>query len=346
MENVNLYVSVKRRICKLIFDGVYKEGAAIPPERILAEALGVSRVTLRKALKSLEDDGIIERIQGSGTTVRLGISGHTGTTDILTLVAPAQNPFFSSFIDAFQKTAESNDSLVLFKQKASSESLEDCLFSLCQRDLRNAVVWPGDISISKESLKKLRGLGMNIVLFDVSIKSPYADCVYLNNADAVNKLCESLHKRGAEKIGYIGWDRKDIWSATEREAAFLSKEPNGKIECKLAWALKKNLDSVAAEFAESFGKESDSPDALIFGDGEIGVAFAKAFKNKRDKLKKPVILGSVDEFSDSGALSLTTYAQDFDAISQKVYECLTKQNLSSQEWKANLYPINGYLTER
>lgn len=344
MDNVNLYVSVKRRICKLIFDGVYKEGAALPPERILAEALGVSRVTLRKALKSLEDDGIIERVQGSGTTVRLNISGHAGTMDIVTLVAPAQNPFFSSFIDAFEKTAEIHDSLVLYKQKPNGESLEECLFSLCQKDLRNVVIWPGDLKISMDTLKKLRGLGMNIVLFDISIKSPYADCVYLNNSDAINKLCASLRKHGAYKLGYIGWDNKDIWSADERETAFLESEPDGKVLLKPDWSTKKNLDTIATDFADDFYKTGNT-DALIFGDGEIGIAFAKAFAKVREN-KRPVLLGSVDEFADAGTLLLTTCAQDFAGISQSVYDCLTRQNFSSDEWHADMYPIDGTLIER
>lgn len=44
-------------------------GASIPPERRLAAELGVSRVTLRRAIEDLEGEGLLHRRQGSGTFV-------------------------------------------------------------------------------------------------------------------------------------------------------------------------------------------------------------------------------------------------------------------------------------
>ncbi|WP_405164753.1 GntR family transcriptional regulator [Nocardia sp. NBC_01499] len=42
---------------------------ALPPERVLAEQLATSRTTLRKALAELAAEGLLRRIQGSGTFV-------------------------------------------------------------------------------------------------------------------------------------------------------------------------------------------------------------------------------------------------------------------------------------
>lgn len=341
MESENLYISVKRRICKLIFDGEFSDGMTTPPERILAEILGVSRVTLRKALQLLEDDGVVERVQGSGTKVRFNIEGHAGTLDIITLVAPAQNPFFSSFIDAFQQNSEAHDSLVLYKQKPAGEPLEDCLFKLYQKDLRNVVIWPDDLKIDMQSLKKLRGLGMNLVLFDVRLKTPYADCVFLDNYDAISRLCVSLRSRGAQSLGYIGWDNKEIWSVVERESAFTKLEPQGRILLSVPWSGRESLGRIAETFAAGCQQGNKQPNAIIFGDGEIGIAFAKAFS----AYPTHVVLGAVDEFPGAEELSLTTCAQDFGEISQRTYHCLYKQSYAAKEWKASDYPVTGHLIE-
>ena len=52
---------------RLIGDGVLSPGDRLPPERELAELLGVSRSSLRPALKVLENLGIISQRVGSGT---------------------------------------------------------------------------------------------------------------------------------------------------------------------------------------------------------------------------------------------------------------------------------------
>ena len=44
-------------------------GAQLPTERVLSERYGVSRVTVRRALALLADDGIVQAVQGRGTFV-------------------------------------------------------------------------------------------------------------------------------------------------------------------------------------------------------------------------------------------------------------------------------------
>ena len=58
-----VYIALRERITR----GFYDQNGGLPGEQTLAAEMGVSRVTLRRALASLEEDGVIDRRRGAGT---------------------------------------------------------------------------------------------------------------------------------------------------------------------------------------------------------------------------------------------------------------------------------------
>lgn len=68
-ESCKAYEKVIEYIKKGILDGDLKQGEKLPPERDLAELLGISRNSVREALRSLEVIGIITSTQGAGNSI-------------------------------------------------------------------------------------------------------------------------------------------------------------------------------------------------------------------------------------------------------------------------------------
>jgi DNA-binding GntR family transcriptional regulator len=64
-----VFVTVYDRLYEMLTDGTYPVGKALPPEPKLAGLLDVSRETLRKALKLLEEDGLLQKFKGKGNFV-------------------------------------------------------------------------------------------------------------------------------------------------------------------------------------------------------------------------------------------------------------------------------------
>ena len=65
------YEQLYRHLVASIADGTLRPETQIPPERELAELAQVSRVTVRKAVAQLVEDGQLEQRRGAGTFVRV-----------------------------------------------------------------------------------------------------------------------------------------------------------------------------------------------------------------------------------------------------------------------------------
>ncbi len=68
-ESERTYRSVIQYIKGKILDGGLQPGQKLPPERVLAETLGIGRNSVREALRTLDILGVISSTQGSGNYV-------------------------------------------------------------------------------------------------------------------------------------------------------------------------------------------------------------------------------------------------------------------------------------
>lgn len=103
MRRTKIYEEVAARIRRLISEGRFEPGDMLPPERELAAAMGVSRSSVRDAIRTLGATGLLEPRQGHGTVIReLSAAG---------LVAPIASalevsPDFVADVMAFRKMIE------------------------------------------------------------------------------------------------------------------------------------------------------------------------------------------------------------------------------------------------
>jgi GntR family histidine utilization transcriptional repressor len=61
------YVRVKEHLKAGLAAGRWRPGALMPSEAELTAAFGVSRMTVNRALRELQSEGLVERVQGVGT---------------------------------------------------------------------------------------------------------------------------------------------------------------------------------------------------------------------------------------------------------------------------------------
>ncbi len=70
-----VYVQIYNRLRMMLDESIFPVGAALPTEPKLAQMMGTSRMTLRQALDLLQEDGLIEKVRGSGNYVAAPVTG-------------------------------------------------------------------------------------------------------------------------------------------------------------------------------------------------------------------------------------------------------------------------------
>lgn len=89
MEEYRLpkYYLVKKAIVEKIDNEEFSVGSMIPSERELMQLLDVSRITVRRAIEELEQEGYLYKVQGKGTYVK----GDQNSQDLISITSCTQD---------------------------------------------------------------------------------------------------------------------------------------------------------------------------------------------------------------------------------------------------------------
>lgn len=121
----------------------------VPSERALAESLGISRVSIRKALQALMDEGLLDRRQGMGTYVL----PNPLPSAIHVLCSPEikpEDPFYLKFLSALTThAAKSGTSLTMRRLDHPPEG------SLAEPLILLGPVNPGDAFLLEKAFMRI-----------------------------------------------------------------------------------------------------------------------------------------------------------------------------------------------
>jgi GntR family transcriptional regulator, transcriptional repressor for pyruvate dehydrogenase complex len=132
VRHVGVKTQVFAQLRDRIMDGTWPPGGKIPSETALAEALGVSRVSIREALHMLASLGLLESKQGGGTFVR-EYTGEIFLNPLLPNLALAKLDILQ--VLEYRKIAEKGNVSLAVKRagEAEIEELEASLRTMQER---------------------------------------------------------------------------------------------------------------------------------------------------------------------------------------------------------------------
>lgn len=122
-DNRHLYLKVIERIKEDIKNGIYTEKEKLPSEFELSKSMGVSRATLREALRILEEEHVIIRRHGVGTFVHtkpLFLSGIEQLNSVTKMIQQANMVPGTIFLSS-QVITPSDEDIARFRLEPEQE---------------------------------------------------------------------------------------------------------------------------------------------------------------------------------------------------------------------------------
>jgi GntR family transcriptional regulator of arabinose operon len=209
-----LYVRLRNAIQEQIRSGMLVTGAALPPEREMEQRLGVSRSTVRQALRSLIDEGVLKSVVGSGTYVN-SPAAERGSS-LIGLIMPDPSFFmyyaqFASTLNSLLREAGYRMDMGLHNQKI--EELSSLLDSLLAQNVAALALSPLPDKLMFALMDKLAQRSIPSVMVVRYIDYPGVDFIGADNErigyDATRHLIDMGHKGIVHFTGLYGSTGRD-----------------------------------------------------------------------------------------------------------------------------------------
>lgn len=232
--NQPLYQQIITSLLNEIDTGRLQPGDQVPSEKELTDQYQVSRITAKKALDQLAEEGVIVRIRGKGSYVNVSdalanedVTGREGKElrrgdRLIGAIFPSYTDGYGLLLQyAVEKTiAELGGSLVIKRSNHSVEEEEAAIDALLDLQVDGIIVFPADSREYNQRLLKMILDEFPVVVVDRNLKGIQACTVHTDNKTAAYKLAAHLLETGHKHIAFISPDPNRTSTLEDRLAGF------------------------------------------------------------------------------------------------------------------------------
>ena len=217
-----LYERLRAHLLEEIRSGRFGVGDRIPSEMALAEQFNESRNTSKKALETLERDGLIVRFRGKGSFVAEApqdrhmaqLDHGTGNGEVVPDGPATQSigyiypDFYVSFgLHLFhgieEQAAHYGLQLSIRGSRGHREQETEAITRLVHNGVRGLIVFPVHGEYYNDEILRLLLRGFPVVLVDRYLKGIQVSSIGTNNVEAARTLVTHLTERGRHRIAFL-----------------------------------------------------------------------------------------------------------------------------------------------
>lgn len=231
--NQPLYQKIYNYLVEKIKSGEYENGERIPSEKELAEAFEVSRITSKKALEMLAENGYIKRMRGKGSFVALddegGVDKEEAALDsktdrfLIGLVIPDfSDTYGTGLLSGIEKEASENGFYVIPRRSYGRQDMEGkAIDDLVEMGVDGIIIMPVHGEHYSPSILRLVLDQFPIVLMDRYLKGIPAPFVGTDNVEAAKKATDYLLELGHRNIGFVSPPSIDTSTIEDRMEGYI-----------------------------------------------------------------------------------------------------------------------------
>src|SRR5579875_56374 len=326
-EPTTLHRAIYRDLVREITEGIYRPGDRLPSEAQLCERFGASRITVAKAIHSLQRDGLVNRRPGSGTYVQQ--PKPTGNHQFGLLIPQlGSTEIFEPICQGIMRAPLAKSHVLLWgyapgEGESDSDGTGQMAEQLCRQFIDQKVSGvffaPLEYTVDREAANRrivdmLTRAKIPVVLLDRCLerypKRSQLDLVGIDNGRAGYVVTQHLWEQGARHIVFV---------ARKRSASTIIERISG-----YEFALHEFQSTHPArvllgdvndpEFVRELQKER--PDAVVCGNDLTAARLMRSLLDLGVRVPEDLRMAAFDDVSYSKFLPvpLTTVRQDCSEI--------------------------------
>lgn len=311
-----MYQRIRELLEREIASGHYAPGQKFPSEAALVQRYGASRITVGRAVRELQERGLLDRVAGSGTYVRGAARPAEGLLFGLVIPDLGETEIFEPICQGIAASPEARGHALLWAHAdQAAESREEQALQLARYCVTRAVsgVFFAPLEFSAASaevnarvIKLLRASGIAVVLLDRRPEpltgQRECDLVGIDNHRAGYLAAEHLLRLGAARIGFV---------RLEGQASTVKARVRGYQDALAESNAAGHIFTMRAHHAMSWNAEARECDAFVCANDRVAGRWMQTLLEHGVRIPRDVRIVGIDDVNYASLLPvpLTTVRQ-------------------------------------
>ncbi|MBC1802075.1 GntR family transcriptional regulator [Listeria booriae] len=323
-----MYQQISDDLKRQIATGELAVGAKLPTEMELTKVYQVSRITTKRAVEILAEDGLIIRRPGRGSFVLGEPQKHERKQTAMfgAVVAGIAAPFGQCLIETLSEEVWEREGSLLLLQSHGKPDLEaEAILKLKQLDVDGLLIWPSAGEYLGAEILQLIVDRYPFVLIDRQVKGMETKSVGTNNVKMTKEALAYLFSQGHRDIGFVSMEPSFNSSVEERLEGFIESHADQGIAIQReAWLVDAKTDLLHEQLVDLL-QRNPTLTALFVTEYELAVRVWESLQSLGYRVPTDISLICFDSPEElAGGVCFTHVKQDEVAIAKEAVALLKR----------------------